>query len=133
MKPKHINKDRTDRGESSYWWTMENLGFQRYLGYTFFFRFPIFHVNLCNGAIWLTISSGNICSTITRLAHRIFNLLSRCVTFVIMLTTVVKRWIALLGVLDQIMRSVVGVMLLINLLCLIWSWFYLNLGDIIFH
>lgn len=37
MKPKHINKDRTDRGESSYWWTMENLGFQRYLGYTFFF------------------------------------------------------------------------------------------------
>lgn len=132
MKPRHINKDRTGVKVviDELWKTLvSNVTWDTH----FFFRFTIFHVNLWNGAIWLTISSGNICSTITRLAHRIFNLLSRCVTFEIMLTTVVKLWIALLGVLDQIMKSVVGVMLLTSFLCLIWSWFYINRGDIIFH
>lgn len=133
MKLRHINKDRTDKGESSYWqlWKtlLPNINWDTH----FFSDLLFFHVNLWNGAIWLAISSGNICTTITNgLAHRIFNLLLRCVPFVIMLTTVIKLWTALLGVLDQIMKSIVGIMLLISFLCLIWSWFYLNLGYIIF-
>lgn len=78
---------------------MENHGSQEHLSYT---RFS----HLCFSMLIVRIVplgwiiSSNICITLTNeLPRTILNLLSRCLAFITTVTTVIKLWRALLGLL----------------------------------